>query len=166
MPSPPPGRAHVGAARNFSDASAGDLAAITSGRAREADRDGSRPYSATRAAGHDVPGVRWPHFWHHDLYRAEPCWNHRSGGEHASCGTRCAYRAEQDRLAPYREVARKVILLRTRHRISQEELARRVGTSKSAMVRLESGRHRARGDAAQGGRRVWDATGDRIPAFN
>lgn len=51
------------------------------------------------------------------------------------------YRAEQERLRPYREVARLVILLRTRAGISQEELARRVGTSKSAIVRLESGRH-------------------------
>jgi DNA-binding XRE family transcriptional regulator len=51
------------------------------------------------------------------------------------------YRAEQERLRPYREVARTVILLRTRAEISQEELARRVGTSKSAIVRLESGRH-------------------------
>jgi DNA-binding XRE family transcriptional regulator len=52
------------------------------------------------------------------------------------------FRAAQDELAPYREIATQVILLRTRHGISQEELARRVGTSKSAIVRLESGRHR------------------------
>lgn len=51
------------------------------------------------------------------------------------------YRAERDRLEPYREVARQVILLRTRAGISQEALARRVGTSKSAIARLESGRH-------------------------
>jgi ribosome-binding protein aMBF1 (putative translation factor) len=51
------------------------------------------------------------------------------------------YRAERERLGPYREVARQVILLRTRSGISQEELARRVGTSKSAIARLESGRH-------------------------
>jgi transcriptional regulator with XRE-family HTH domain len=48
---------------------------------------------------------------------------------------------ERDRLQPYREVAREVILLRTRAGISQDELARRVGTSKSAIARLESGRH-------------------------
>ena len=51
------------------------------------------------------------------------------------------YRSERERLAPYREVARQVILLRTRAGISQEELPRRVGTSKSAITRLESGRH-------------------------
>lgn len=51
------------------------------------------------------------------------------------------YRAERERLEPVREVARQVILLRTRAGISQEELARRVGTSKSAIARLESGRH-------------------------
>jgi DNA-binding XRE family transcriptional regulator len=69
------------------------------------------------------------------------------------------YRAEQDRLAPYREVARQVILLRTRHRISQEELARRVGTSKSAIVRLESGRHRPNVETL---RRVADAFGTQL----
>ena len=52
-----------------------------------------------------------------------------------------AYRAERDRLGPYRDVAREVILLRTRAGLSQEELAGRVGTSKSAIARLESGRH-------------------------
>jgi ribosome-binding protein aMBF1 (putative translation factor) len=54
---------------------------------------------------------------------------------------RATQSAERERLEPCREVARRVILLRTRAGISQEELARRVGTSKSAIARLESGRH-------------------------
>ena len=66
------------------------------------------------------------------------------------------YRAEQARLRPYRDVARLVILLRTRAGISQEELARRVGTSKSAIARLESGRHQPTVETL---RRVADAFG-------
>ena len=56
-------------------------------------------------------------------------------------GRSAPYRAERERLQPYRDVAQQIILLRTRSGISQEELARRVGTSKSAITRLESGRH-------------------------
>jgi DNA-binding XRE family transcriptional regulator len=51
------------------------------------------------------------------------------------------YREEIDRLQPYEEIARQVILLRMRHNLSQEALARRVGTTKSAISRLESGQH-------------------------
>jgi transcriptional regulator with XRE-family HTH domain len=69
------------------------------------------------------------------------------------------YRAERERLRPYREVARLVILLRTREGISQEELARRVGTSKSAIVRLESGRHQPTVETL---RRVAEAFGARL----
>lgn len=63
---------------------------------------------------------------------------------HASsrCARRsAAYRAEQSRLAPYEEVARMIIRLRLDHHLTQEELAKRVGTSKTAISRLESGRH-------------------------
>jgi ribosome-binding protein aMBF1 (putative translation factor) len=51
------------------------------------------------------------------------------------------YRAEIARLKPYEEIARQVIRLRMVEGISQEELARRVGTTKSAISRLESGHH-------------------------
>ena len=50
-------------------------------------------------------------------------------------------RAEFERLQPYEEVARQVIRLRLDHALSQEALARRVGTTKSAISRLESGQH-------------------------
>jgi transcriptional regulator with XRE-family HTH domain len=50
-------------------------------------------------------------------------------------------RAELNRLRPFEEVARTVIRLRMEHNLSQEALAQRVGTTKSAISRLESGRH-------------------------
>ena len=53
-----------------------------------------------------------------------------------------AYRTEQDRLAPFEALARVVIKHRAALGISQLELARRVGTSHSAISRIESGRHR------------------------
>jgi len=53
-----------------------------------------------------------------------------------------AYRAEQARLSQFEGLARLVIRLRAARGISQKELARRVGTSHSAISRLESGRHR------------------------
>jgi transcriptional regulator with XRE-family HTH domain len=53
-----------------------------------------------------------------------------------------AFRAERDRLADYAAIAAQVILYRTRHGLTQEELARRVGTSHSAISRLESGQHK------------------------
>ncbi len=51
------------------------------------------------------------------------------------------YCEELDRLQPYEEIARQVIVLRVRHHLSQEALAQRTGTTKSAISRLESGRH-------------------------
>ena len=68
-------------------------------------------------------------------------------GQSAAAGSRkrasrsAAYRAEQARVAPYEEVARMIIRLRIDHGLTQEELAERVGTSKTAISRLESGRH-------------------------
>jgi transcriptional regulator with XRE-family HTH domain len=52
------------------------------------------------------------------------------------------YGAALERLLPYERIARLVIGLRMELGFSQEELARRVGTSASAIARLESGRHR------------------------
>jgi DNA-binding XRE family transcriptional regulator len=54
-----------------------------------------------------------------------------------------AFRAEQERLADYAEIAAQIILYRTRLGLTQEELARRIGTSHSAISRLESGQHRS-----------------------
>jgi ribosome-binding protein aMBF1 (putative translation factor) len=52
------------------------------------------------------------------------------------------YRREQRRLAGFEELARLVIRHRAALRLSQKELAERVGTSHSAISRMESGRHR------------------------
>ena len=52
------------------------------------------------------------------------------------------YRTEQRRLQQFEEIARLVIMHRAKLGLSQKELARRVGTSHSAISRLESGRHK------------------------
>ena len=51
------------------------------------------------------------------------------------------YRAERERLAFWADIAAQVILYRTRQGISQAELADRIGTSYSAVSRLERGQH-------------------------
>jgi ribosome-binding protein aMBF1 (putative translation factor) len=55
---------------------------------------------------------------------------------------RPAYRAEQERLAPYEEIARIVIQHRMALGLTQRELAERMGTSHSAISRIESGQHK------------------------
>jgi ribosome-binding protein aMBF1 (putative translation factor) len=52
------------------------------------------------------------------------------------------YREAQERLAPYEGIARFVIMRRAELRLTQEQLAGRMGTSHSAISRIESGRHR------------------------
>ena len=51
------------------------------------------------------------------------------------------YIAEERRLAPFEQVARMVIGRRIELNITQEELAERMGTSASAISRIESGQH-------------------------
>jgi ribosome-binding protein aMBF1 (putative translation factor) len=70
-----------------------------------------------------------------------------------------AYRAEQQRLAQFEDLARLVIKHRAGLGISQKELARRVGTSHSAISRLESGRHKTSVETLQ---RVAEALGVRF----
>lgn len=70
-----------------------------------------------------------------------------------------AYRAEQLRLAQFEELARLVIKHRSALGISQKELAQRVGTSHSAISRLESGRHKTSVETLQ---RVAEALGVRF----
>ena len=64
-----------------------------------------------------------------------------------------------ERSSTYESVALRVIHLRMRAGISQEELARRVGTTKSAISRLESGRHRPNVQTLQ---RIAQAVGARL----
>ena len=54
----------------------------------------------------------------------------------ANTKTRAAY----DDLADEFALARELIAARTRARLSQEEVARRMGTTQSVVARLESGR--------------------------
>jgi ribosome-binding protein aMBF1 (putative translation factor) len=52
------------------------------------------------------------------------------------------YRAAQQDLAPYEAIARFVIQRRAELGLTQEQLADRMGTSHSAISRIESGQHR------------------------
>ena len=52
------------------------------------------------------------------------------------------YRAAQERLAPYEGIARFVIMRRAELGLTQQQLAEGMGTSHSAISRIESGRHR------------------------
>lgn len=51
------------------------------------------------------------------------------------------FRAEYERLAPYEELARIVIMRRAAFGLTQAELAARMGTTASAISRIESGQH-------------------------
>ena len=52
------------------------------------------------------------------------------------------YRTSQESLAPYEGIARFVIMRRAELGLTQGQLAERMGTSHSAISRIESGRHR------------------------
>jgi ribosome-binding protein aMBF1 (putative translation factor) len=52
------------------------------------------------------------------------------------------YRDAHDRLRPFEEVARVVIMRRAQLGLSQQEVADRVGTTASVISRIESGQHR------------------------
>lgn len=60
-----------------------------------------------------------------------------------------AYRKMEQRLVPLEQLARLVIMRRAALGISQQELAERVGTTASAISRLESGHHRINLDTLQ-----------------
>jgi ribosome-binding protein aMBF1 (putative translation factor) len=52
------------------------------------------------------------------------------------------YRDAHDRLRPFEQIARVVIMRRAQLGLSQQELADRVGTTASVISRIESGQHR------------------------
>jgi ribosome-binding protein aMBF1 (putative translation factor) len=54
-----------------------------------------------------------------------------------------AYRETQDRLRPFEEIARVVIMRRAQLGLTQQELAERMRTTKSVISRIESGQHRS-----------------------
>jgi transcriptional regulator with XRE-family HTH domain len=70
-----------------------------------------------------------------------------------------AYRAEERRLAQFEELARLVIMHRAALGLTQQELAERMGTSHSAISRIESGRHKTSVETLQ---RVAKALGLRL----
>ena len=51
------------------------------------------------------------------------------------------FKAEYERLAPYEELARIVIMRRAALGLTQAKLAARMGTTASAISRIESGQH-------------------------
>jgi ribosome-binding protein aMBF1 (putative translation factor) len=53
------------------------------------------------------------------------------------------YRETQDRLRPFEEIARMVIMRRAQLGLTQQELAERMSTTKSVISRIESGQHRS-----------------------
>jgi ribosome-binding protein aMBF1 (putative translation factor) len=53
------------------------------------------------------------------------------------------YREAHDRLQPFEEIARIVIMRRARLGLSQQQLAERMGTTASVISRVESGQHRS-----------------------
>ena len=69
------------------------------------------------------------------------------------------YRSEQERLAPYEEISRIVIRHRLELGLTQKELADRMGTSHSAISRIESGQHPTKPDTL---RRLAEALGVRF----
>jgi ribosome-binding protein aMBF1 (putative translation factor) len=56
------------------------------------------------------------------------------------------YREAQDRLRPFEEIARVVIMRRAQLGLTQQEIAERMGTTKSVISRIESGHHRTSTD--------------------
>ena len=74
--------------------------------------------------------------------RASPIGNTGGSARQRRAARSGEYRAEQERLAPYEAIARMVIARRIRYALTQEQLAERMGTSVSAISRLESGQHR------------------------
>jgi DNA-binding XRE family transcriptional regulator len=77
----------------------------------------------------------------HDMRTLSPIGRSAQEASRQRAKRSATYRAEQERLRPYEELARQIIKLRMAHQLSQEALAERVGTTKTAISRLESGRH-------------------------
>lgn len=61
-------------------------------------------------------------------------------------GRSAKFRETQDRLRPFEEIARMVIVRRAQLGLTQQELAERMGTTKSVISRIESGQHRTSTD--------------------
>ncbi len=64
------------------------------------------------------------------------------------------FREMQDRLRPFEEIARVVVMRRAQLGLTQQDLAARMSTTKSVISRIESGQHRTSTDTL---RRVAEA---------
>ncbi len=64
-----------------------------------------------------------------------------SAGASRRSARSATYRAEAARIEPFEAIARVVIMRRCELGLSQRELAERMGTSHSAISRIESGQH-------------------------
>jgi DNA-binding XRE family transcriptional regulator len=98
------------------------------------------------AAGHDAPSAAAKRKFAKMLTLHRVSQSNPVGQSAAEASSRRArrsaeYREELTRLGRYEELARQIIALRMRHNLSQGTLAERTGTTKSAISRLESGRH-------------------------
>lgn len=93
------------------------------------------------------------------MSKTSPIGSSPQHGQRRRARESAAYRVEQRRLAQFEELARLVIKHRAARGISQKELAHRVGTSHSAISRLESGRHKTSVETLQ---RVAEALGVRF----
>ena len=82
-----------------------------------------------------------------------------AGARAERAGRDPAYRQEQARFEPYEDLARLVIQHRMRAGLSQEGLAERMGTSHSAISRIESGQHKTSVETL---RRLAEALGVRL----
>ena len=69
------------------------------------------------------------------------------------------FSAELERTESYHQAAMLIVRIRMEHGLTQEALARRIGTTKSAISRLESGRHKPNVDTLD---RVARAFGKRL----
>lgn len=56
------------------------------------------------------------------------------------------FREAEERLRPFEEIARVVIMRRAQLGLTQQELAERMDTTKSVISRIESGQHRSSTD--------------------
>lgn len=73
--------------------------------------------------------------------KSSPIGTTHRGGTRRRARKSKAYRDEMERLAPYERLARIVIARRAALELSQKELADRMGTSHSAISRIEGGQH-------------------------
>jgi ribosome-binding protein aMBF1 (putative translation factor) len=73
--------------------------------------------------------------------KVSPIGGEHRAGMHRRARRSKAYRDEMERLAPYEQLARMVIMRRAALGLSQKELADRMGTSHSAISRIEGGQH-------------------------